>query len=616
MDGHGINPGNGTNTMNKDKKQVLENQLLEKYSELTLSDNDEFAIQNDRFCKLIKVKQANEKGNKIEKTIYEPIANCVFKLISNITNGSRESKRIIYIKHNAGKEYWQEFNTSELKLDSFDTRLKSIGCTFLGTANEFKRLISMLMDIEITLHEISYIGHNPEHDIFALSNCIITYDGKIHFPNELGICEIEDKKYYLPAVSSTNKNDIGFDFIRKYSFQDAKIDFKKWAELIYISSGVKGSIGILYMILALFWDIVYYHFQHFPFLFLFGQYSTGKTSFVKHFLKLFGKNIDGTSLTSTTAGINRTVSLLSNGINYLKEYTSETDKEHKEFLLSAYDGIGRTTGASTNDLKTNVQIIRSALILDGNEHPSENGAVISRFIALTFKKLPFTEKEKEAFRELASFESFSPVLIELLKCRKLFSSSFREIFGKIDKEIEDLSLDTRIREHVALILTPFRILNHQLKFPFTWEEVKKEIIDYAMEQQSVMSENKETTIFWKAFERYQDELLNIKPPAFKWQYPDEIINSNTGIIYLRFEPCYQYYIRYCRDNQIRPVNKSTLRKFLIETKSFDKPNQGSRQGHTRIVDGLGSSYGFMFYGISGSEIKIDDVTIILNDWKK
>lgn len=580
----------------------MDNELLKSLSKLNLSQKSKFKIKNGCFAKreYSTVHDDKDKSNLIVKELSPIIvSNCIFKFIYNILDGSNESRRLIYLKKYTGQEYWIELSTSELKTETFETRLKSKGCTWLGKALDLKLLFAELMDIESQVVQISRIGHQPEHDVYALSNCLITYTGKVLFPNELGIVKYKDTSYYIPTASKANFEDTDFNSAKKYEYVDTKIDFKKWSKLVFDASGVKGSIGIMYIILAVFWDIVFRYYEHFPFLFLFGGYGTGKTTYVRYFLKLFGRYLDGISLESSQAGINRTVSLISNGATYLKEYNSDTDKKHANLLLSFYDGIGRTTGATSNDLKTKEQIVKSALLLDGNVWPSENSAVFSRFITINFKQPNFNDKEISAFKELKTFPTFSNVLVEILSYRKIFELHFRETFLLIEDELSGIKLDNRLREHVSLILTPYKLLTNKLEFPFNWEQIKEQILQYTIAQSQMMVENKETTVFWKSIEQNQAFLRN--EPAYSIEQDG---------FYLRFDTCYLFYVEYCKKTNTSSVNKSTMRTFLKDMDSiFKASGQKSRDGKTTMHHKLGSCYAFSYTKISESEIEISDIPL-------
>ncbi|MBI9054754.1 MAG: hypothetical protein JEY96_13100 [Bacteroidales bacterium] len=107
--------------------------------------------------------------------------------------------------------------------------------------------------------------------MFAFSNLIINKSNEIVRPDELGILYDNDDVYYLPASSEINILN---------SRELSNVDFKKWSELLYKSYGIKGVIGICFLINSLFRDFIFEEIGFSPFLYLYGEPATGKTSFI------------------------------------------------------------------------------------------------------------------------------------------------------------------------------------------------------------------------------------------------------------------------------------------------------------------------------------------------
>ena len=394
------------------------------------------------------------------------LSNFVMQSVFHLNNGTNNSKRIIKIQRYTGETKFIEVYSSEMKLATFETILKSNRCTFIGGIENLNLIFSRLMDEESEAFYIDVLGYIPEHNIYAFADSIITQSNLVEKVNELGIIydTKENKSYYLPSFGIANINDASHDTNRLYSFRPGNLTFQNWAKYYFQSFESNGIIGILFLILSIFRDIVFNQLGSFPFLFLFGDFGTGKTSFVEFLLAVFGKDTIGVALNNATiTALSRIVSPRFNSLFYFKEYTSDTDESAQDFILTAYDGAGRTTGVKSNDNRTQSLVIKSAIILDGNELPVEKSAVLSRMILAFFQKQNFSNEQKEAFDKLKDEAEFGlgNVLLNILKHRDLFAKQFKPTFSQILKDLKysgDFSnFHERMLKHMALLLTPVKI---------------------------------------------------------------------------------------------------------------------------------------------------------------
>ncbi len=551
------------------------------------------------------------------------LSNFVGESLFHLVNGTNNSKRIIKIQKSTGEIHIVEVQSSEMKLDSFETILKSHQCTFYGYTSNLKRIFANWMDYEIQAHIIETLGYNTEHDIFAFSNALFTSSGKLHQVSEVGIIEDSDngKKYYLPAFGIAQQNNQDYEGERKFVYAAGEHDFKKWSELYFEAFESNGAISILFLILSVFWDIVFNQVGFFPFLFLFGAYGTGKTSLVEFLLRLFGKDFIGIPLNNATqVGLSRTIASRNNSIFYLKEYTPETDEANQDLLLTAYDGSGRATGVKSNDNKTRVAAVKSAIILDGNHLPTQKAAVLSRMILLNFENNQFSEKQRQAFGQLEKTQDngFGKVLIEILKHREYFRKGFKKTFDENIKELRsEVSADfaERTLKHVALLLTPAKLLIKKLQFPFSFNEITIAVIENAVEQNRLLKQTNEITIFWQAF-AYSiknnnliefDKVMNNRKGS---HYSIKLIESGERILQIKIQSIFPEYIKYCKSNNQRFLDANSLRMLLTSKSnaSFIPNTQKGRGGaYTDLY--FGSCYQFWLEksenGFSISEVEIN-----------
>ena len=518
--------------------------------------------------------------SKDKKTEVE-LSNFVGESLVHLINGTNNSRRIIKIQRYTGEIEIIEVLSSELKPDSFETILKSIRCTFFGTAYPLKRIFAHWMDLETQATIIETLGWNKEHQVYAFANAVFTKQNKIMEVDDYGI--IDDKKgnkrYYLPAYGLANKNNPDYDGERKFVYQPGSLNFEEYSKLYFEAFESNGGIAILFLILSVFWDIIFDQVGFFPFLFLFGAYGTGKTSLVEFLLRVFGKDFKGIPLNNSTGtAISRLTASRKNTIFYIKEYTNDTEASNQDLLLTAYDGTGRSTGIKSNDNRTKTSMVTSSMILDGNEIPTQKSAVLSRMILLNFENNQFTPAQKKAFSELEKIQDngFGKVLCDILEHREYFEANFRKTFSENRKELEDIfpvDFAERTMKHVALLLTPAKLFDDKLQFPFSFEEITREVVNNAIEQNRLLKDTSETSIFWNAF------VFGIKDNTlieFRAELPDANpkhshynVKYAENILQIKLQSVYTNYVQYCKKNNLRFLDYNSLRMLLTSKSNPD-----------------------------------------------
>lgn len=554
-----------------------------------------------------------------EDSVTKELSNFVMRIEFHLVNGTNNSRRIIKIQRNTGEICFVEVFSSDMKPDAFETILKSKRCTFLGSAYQLKIIFARLMDAEMEAIIMSTLGWNREHEVYVFADAVFDQNG-IHKVDEMGIIKTSEKRFYLPAFGLANDGNEDFETEKLYSFRAGDMGFQDWAALFYQSFGANGAIGIMFVILSVFRDIVFNQVKFFPFLFLFGDFGTGKTSFVKRLLSLFGSNTIGTPLNNaTTIGLSRLVSTRINSLYYFEEYTNETDVKAQDFILTAYDGAGRTTGIKSNDNKTQSFPVRSGLIFDGNYLPTQKTAILSRMILLNFEESSFSEDQKIAYSKLesAAEKGLGQVLVDILSTRDLFEKRSKEVYSSILSELttaKKADFPERTLKHIALLMTPVVIFSEKFKLPFSYREVMLSIIENAENQNNLLKKSGAISIFWEAFSNSLKkglivgfDGLNSKNAHFNIKQH----NNDLGIIQIKLSNLYSYYVKYCRENNISFIDQNSLRMLLTSksNKEFIGTSQKGR-GAAYTDKYFGTCYQFSFKS-TGDSIYISDIEINL-----
>lgn len=543
------------------------------------------------------------------KNIPIQISNFTGKFEYHLLNGTNNSKRIAMLQKYTGEIYTIEIESSEMKPESFKTILHSKQMGFLGNGYQLERIFMHWMDNEIQAHIIDTLGWNREFKLYAFANAVYNSTGHLLKVNDVGIIQETGKKekYYLPAFGLAHINNQDYEGERKFIFTEGDLSFNQWAKLYFEAFESNGAIAILFLILSVFWDIVFNQVGFFPFLFLFGAFGTGKTTMVEYLLRPFGKDFIGIPLNNATqVALSRTIASRNNSIFYLKEYTTETDEANQDLILTAYDGSGRSTGVKSNDNRTKNANVKSAIIFDGNQLPTQKAAVLSRMILLNFENNQFNEVQRKAFSQLEKIhdKGFGNVLIDIFKHREYFQENFKKIYDENIKELREIKkidFAERTLKHVALILTPAKMLIKKLQFPFTFNVITNAVVDNAIEQNRLLKSSDEVTIFWQSFsygiknnnlvQFFHDLNSNNK----KNSHFNLKVNETTkeDILQIKLQSIFPEYVKYCKNNGQRYLDNNSLRMLLTaKSNPYFIPGMQKGRGETYTDKFFGSCYQF------------------------
>ena len=472
------------------------------------SDNKEGELKTKGFyiensCYVI------EEGVKTKQT--KRISNFIMEIIYFFPDGTNNAKRLIKLQNKQGDIELLEIQMNELTVSKFRSAVRSKGnYEFRGSEYELSQILEELFKDEKKAEEINALGFHQGNEFFAFSNGIIDNENFFKTTDEFGVVADKGKFFYIPANSFLNKYNSTFTHERNFYYEEGELNFEQWSRLILEAYGKNGATGIAYYIATLFRDIIFKELSFFPFLYLFGEYGSGKTSFVISFLSMFGKpqKAIGLQSSNTDKGFARRLSQFQNALIYLNEYKNGA-KEIEGFLLSAYNGTGYERAQTTNNNRTHQTNVSCGLIIDGNELPEQKHALFSRMLLVSFKKEDFTENQMYAFNKLndAQESGLCQITSEIFSHRKqiekFLPKKIKEVKAIVSSEMKNS--DERTIKQVSLILAPIYILDEILCFPFTKEEITKNVIEAGREQTALMKASGELSKFWKVIFFLQSE---------------------------------------------------------------------------------------------------------------
>jgi hypothetical protein len=524
------------------------------------------------------------------------ISNFIMTIFFFLPDGSDDAIRIFFLQSRSGKSKLLTISSKSLNVKSFKSSIASVGgFSFLGTQNELDIILEELREKEDTAHNVGVLGYQTEFNLYAFSNGVI-HNGNFRKVDRFGVVKANGKSLYIPAFSVINKYSPWFDKERKFKFSPGKIKFKEWSNLVYKAYHDKAAVGMCFVIGALFRDIIFKEIGFYPFLFLFGDYGVGKTSFSELFLSLFGAGNKGLSLEagSTSKSVARSADQQRNSLLYLKELDSKIESKIIGFLKTAYDGIGYSRAQTTQDNKTHDTQVNSAMMLDGNYLPTQSSALFSRMIILNFSSHSFSDEETKAFKKLKeeAKAGYGNVILEILKHRSHFVKEFKEQFDIVYHELKYQNPSTtnyseRNVKHVTLLLAIYKVMSSRLEFPMSYDELYDCLLENAREQNESIQRISEVNQFWNAIEFLKSDLTINK------QHYRIVKHDGKNLLGIRFSLIYPSYRRFCLSQNQSELDLNTLLALLKDQKSFVKTWQKGRIDSHTIKD-FGSAYLFDF----------------------
>ena len=433
------------------------------------------------------------------------ISNFIMIPLYLIRDGA-SATRVFILRNVIGFEVRIEFSIEEMTvLQKFRNRIeREVNFMWYGTSAKFNKLRGILYSNMEVITKISTLGWQKT-GFFAFGNGIVL-NGKWHPVNEEGIVRLGNPygSFYLPAFSKMNEdNSEKFLFEQKFiHLPESKVRFFQFATQMRLVYGDNAIIGICFIVVCLFRDIIILHRREFPTLFLFGPKGTGKTAFGELLQSVFVHNGDHPNLrTSTMPSLATVLSQAEDAIMHLDEYKNDIDVEKIELLKGLWDCQGRSK-LDIETRKREQSKVLSGVIVSGQEKPTVDIALYSRQCVLPFHKDTHTAKEKDDFRVLKDweYEGTSNIVLELLQVRKLFERSYKDCYEQAVKSIctsLTFSIDERILHNWSVVLASYMAVRHHIQFPFTYEEVLKTVLNGVEYQNEECLHSNELSIFWK-----------------------------------------------------------------------------------------------------------------------
>lgn len=564
-------------------------------------------IDNRKFWQAV----GDGEGWELTNFIVEPLM-CVI--------GSRKSLRLIKITNEDGMTATIEMDSDEIvELSTFKKVVARKGnFVFKASckAEHFARIQAKVMAETPNVYPIYTMGMHemPDgHCFYAFANGIHTRQGFLAI-NDFGAVKIGEVTYYLPAFSKVHVGNLGeqvtesFEDIKPYFFPPAgkEISFREWTQRIRDVYGKNGIVGASWALAAIHRDIVMRRFDMFPHLNLFGVPQSGKNQLAGSITALFGMSQPPIGLENATkAAMTRLISIIRNGVVWFDEYKNDVDRWIVEILKGFADGTSRRKGDANAENRTISSPVNSAAIVSGQHQLTLDPALFSRTISLNFDKTTYTDEARTALRELKDIEK-TGILTRVAtqvhdrreQVREKFNTEFEFVRTDFSSSFQDgMVISDRVLNMYCIPLTVYRILalpsgegaGEGLEFAFTYEELKRALLDLILVQKENMFSENEVSVWWRIIEfliergelRHGQDIIVEYSDAETFdedwsgkrqrrvQYADHTGSGAIRLVYLYIGVAHPLYMKMHYDERrIKGLDKQALTLYLRTSDAF------------------------------------------------
>jgi DNA primase len=528
--------------------------------------------------------------------------------------GKNDNKRLCEVVNEEGSKKLIDFDSTDfVSRNKFDEALINEGF-FVNFENfgatQFTLMRNRILSDFTMAFELKTLGWQKE-GFLAFANCVY-FKGIVKNMNQYGIVQIETdnpdksdyfeevKHFYSPAVSEiykhTRDDDDPYENDRYFVYKQSPVAIHAWMNQLVIVYGTKARTGIAFIIASMFRDIYLKRYQFFPHLFLTGEKGSGKSKFGESLVAMFTYKQEPFDLNSgTPVAFYRRLSRICNVPTMLEEFHDNLEDKIFQSLKGAYDGRGREMGKATSDNRTTTTKVNSSLIiLSQYLSARDDNSLTSRSIIEHFIKPQenFTNEQLSAYNLLKSWEEegLSSMMIDILEHREYVEDklhhTYAEINKQLKKELHGMEYQERMMQNYVALLTPVKLLQEKVKFPFAYDEVYKQFKEAIIDSSDLIVESEGLAEFWRTLEYLLDRQpypLLVKDMHFKIDKFDTLMlqtrkgekdrewknTDRKQILLLRLNAVHQLYHKEVSTREgVDVIGENTLRNYFKSKKYY------------------------------------------------
>lgn len=512
-------------------------------------------------------------------------------------------RRLIEIWNGRQRQTVEVQNKAFVGQEAFESTLIEKGAFYSEAGfgkHQYKRLMGWAVDRMPRCFELGTLGWQPE-GFFAFANTTIYNNQQLHY-DKLGMVQVADKYFLSPGVSSIRSeereetNMYENDLYLKHT--EASIGWEQWSRLFCQVYGDNGPIGVAYVFVSLFKDVIT-KVTKCPLLYCYGSKGSGKSDFAESLMWLFfsGKNSDGKMIQgyNLNPGQGTPFSFFSRLERFRNcpMVFNEFDENHIEdwkfgTLKAAYDGEGREVGEGETGKKrkTKVQKVQGTLIVVGQYLSTrDDGSVLSRSVTCQMnleRMKSLTTEDQEAHRTLKRAEEagLSGLVAELLQHRAHFKKEIDAEFWKQRQRLIDelrkmkIRSEERIVKNYALLLACSAVMRQVIDLPFSDQQMFAVCFDIVSKHTALLQDNNGLTTFWKIvadmqsiglvqYGKFYDVDMRAKVTLVENREPVvKRFNSPKNLLFIRPSAIIGMYQKEAKQRGTTAMNEATILSYM------------------------------------------------------
>jgi len=492
------------------------------------------------------------------------ISNFIMKPLFHLES-KEDNKRMVEIYNGFESKILEMPSKSMISIDQFTGAMYEEGnFLFEGNKAQLLRIHRKLGNQFPKASELRTMGWQEE-GFFAFSNCIVS--DRVRKFNELGIAEFNGKNFFSPSCSiiyrDVRKDDDPYENDRYLNMKQSPIDFEEWAKLFCTVYPEHGPVGIAYVFLTCFRDLVFKLDNNCPHLYAFGEKRSGKSKFMESISNLFYSPLRSFNLNSgTDFAFSKYLERFRNCFAFMNEFDDKAIREEWfQALKAAYDGEGRERGKGGSRNRTEITRVNSAIGLAGQYLSTrDDNSLLSRSIVLAFRPIDNRTKDmNDAYNRLKLLEEqgINSIIGDLMMFRGLvekdYTKTFHEIFAQMREwcSSRNTKWEDRINRNHCALLVMAKIFGKELKLPFSYNTFFDSIMEKVVDLTRVMSQSDLLSEFWRIVSTLADSGEIIRGYHYKIKAELSLkVNEETEarefgsakrILYIRFNAIHSAY---------------------------------------------------------------------------
>lgn len=415
------------------------------------------------------------------------------------------------------------------------------------------------------IHNSGEIIYMPEKigrifDNMWLFGNVAIRDKEVYRPNNEGVFWIDGKGYKPQSLDQVPEGGTKSNVGTIPTLYEKGIDILEVIEKMKSAVGFNAYVGIGWAIASIFSDDIFSAYKCSPFLYCHGKKGSGKTTFMRWIMRIFGIETNGINLPeSSQNSIMRSLSYFcSTGVWY-DEYRNEKDVMKKDgYFRSAYNrqstgkGIKSGFGIKTYSVNANIAIT-------GEETPKDTG-LFERCTIIQFSPL----HRNGTWLKWLNQESykFSYLTYYLIMNYDNFKDKILATIDDLRTELIHLGINERIAENWAIIAGSFDAVIKQDNEFIAWiAQTCKEFKEAVTDEEMLTQFWDDVTVMYSGGKIGKDEIA-----------------VKDDLMYIWFSSVYNAWAIYYKTKNLREAfDSNTIKKYMKDEPYYMKNKEGNHR---------------------------------------